>query len=86
MSEVELEDTNPDAVYIANLMDDFTEIRSERTARLAELYDFSDSNVLTHIFGDMVTLLENVHILLNPPPEDGFVSLTPKDPNGSDGN
>lgn len=75
---------HPDSDYISNLMEEFTQNRAERAARLAELYDFGDPNVLSNIFGDIVTLLENVYIMLNPPHEDGFESLMPKDPNGSD--
>jgi hypothetical protein len=86
MSEIETEEANPDSVYISNLMDDFTKSRAERASRLGELYDFGDPNVLGHIFGDIITLLENVHILLNPPHEDGFESLMPKDADGSDAN
>lgn len=69
--------------YVSNLMNDFTSMRISRAQLLGSLYDFNDPNVLAHIMGDMVTLLENMHIAMNPMPEDGFVSLTPKDDNGS---
>ena len=75
---------NPEQAYVTRLMNDFTDMRVSRAQLLGSLYDFSDPNVLAHIMGDMVTLLENMHIAMNPMPEDGFVSLTPKDDNGSD--
>ncbi len=70
--------------YTAQLMVDFTDMRISRAQLLGNLYDFSDPNVLAHILGDVVTLIENVHIAMNPPPPDGFVSLTPKDNDGSE--
>src|SRR5215213_1658983 len=74
----------PEETWVGNLMSDFTDMRIARAQKLAEIYDFTDPNVMAQMLGDMVTLIENIHIATNPMPADGFVSLTPKDPDGSD--
>lgn len=66
---------------VPQLLERLYNIRMERLSVLSQIIDTGDPNAANHIIADCISLLENAFIMLNMP-QDGFISLAPKDPDG----
>lgn len=66
---------------VPQLLENLYEIRMQRLNVLSQIIDTADPNAANYIIADCISLLENAYIMLNIP-QDGFVSLAPKEPDG----
>ena len=66
---------------VPQLLERLYDIRMQRLNILSQVIDTGDPNAANYIIADCISLLENAFIMLNLP-QDGFVSLAPKDPDG----
>lgn len=70
---------------VPQLMQQLYDLRTERLDVLRQLINTGDPQAVNHIIADIISMLENMYIMINIP-QDGFVSLAPKDSNGDQTN